>query len=106
MWSFDSLADFIDQATEGNKHFVIFPYSLSKYLVVENLPSLIDDVENLPEEPDDWFHYFPQAKPWEQGWGIFTMVLIGLSLPFAKFIKKLSPWCKEEKWTLAFSITF
>jgi len=28
---FDALADFINQATEEDKHFVVFPYALSEY---------------------------------------------------------------------------
>jgi len=46
---FDYLADFIDQATNEDKHFAIFPYALSEYVSVEDLPPLIDNVENLPK---------------------------------------------------------
>jgi len=60
---FDGLADFIDAATKEDKQVVVFPYNLSDYNLVEDLPPVINDVENLPEEVNDWLHYFPQAKP-------------------------------------------
>jgi len=31
---------------------------------------------------------------------VYTAILIGLSMLFVTFIKKLSPWCKEKKFGL------
>jgi len=29
--------------------------------LVEDLPLVIDNMESLPEEPNDWLHYFPHV---------------------------------------------
>jgi len=84
---FKGLANFIDAATEEYKQFMVFPHNLSNYNLVEDLPPVVNDVESLPEEVEDWFHYFPQAKPCSQGGGIYMAILIGLSMPIPKFIK-------------------
>jgi len=93
---FDGLADFIKLAMEEDEQFAIFPYHLSEYIVVDKLLPVINDVEMLPKEIEDWLQYFPDAKPPRQGGDIYTVVLIGLSMPFPEFIKKLSPWCREK----------
>jgi len=97
---FDRLANFIEAAMEEDKQFVVFPYHLSSYNLVNELPPLVDDVETLPDEVKDWLQYFPEAKPRRCGGDIYTPVLIGLSMHFPKFIKKLSPWRKEKKYGL------
>jgi len=91
------LADFIKQAGLEDKHFMVFLYNLSKYWHVEDLPPAIDGIENLLEEADEWIAYFPQAKPRFHGGDIYTAVLICLSIPFPKYIKKFSGWCKEKE---------
>jgi len=97
---FNGLADFINAAMEEDKQFAVFPYSLSEYNVADELPLVINNVEMLPEEVEDWLQYFPDAKPCRQGGDIYITILIGLSMPFPKFIKKLSPWCHEKKYGL------
>jgi len=97
---FDCLADFIEAAADEDKHFRVFPYHLSRYKSVTDLPPLIMDVDSLPEEVDEWLSYFPGAKPRVKGGNVYTTILIGLSSPFVTFIKKLSPWCKEKKYGL------
>jgi len=96
---FDCLADFIEAAGEDNKQFMVFPYNLSHYKQVKDLPALITNVKSLPEEVDKWLQYFLQAKPWAKARNVYTLVLIGLSMPFITFIKKLSP-CARRKYSV------
>jgi len=74
----------------------MFPHNLSKYHHVKDLPSAIDDIEKLPEETEEWLSYFPGTKPCFWGGDIYTSIFIGLSIPFPKFIKKISGWCKDK----------
>jgi len=97
---FDCLADFIEAAAEEDKQFQVFPYHLSRYKSETNLPTSILDLDSLPEEVDEWLQYFPGAKPRVKGGNMYTALLIGLSMPFVTFIKKLSPWYKEKKYRL------
>jgi len=97
---YDQLANFLDYAVSEDKHFTVFPYNLSKYWHAEDLPQAITDMENLPEDMDEWLPYFPGAKPCFWGGDIYTAVLIGLSLPFPKFINKISGWCKDKGYGL------
>jgi len=74
----------------------VFPHHLSSYSSIDGLPPVVNDVKILLDEVEDWLQYFLEAKPQGQGGDIYMAVLIGLSIPFPKFIKKLSPWCKEK----------
>jgi len=56
---FDCLADFMEAAMEENKSFFIFPFHLSKYQLVTDLPKGIVDIETLPKEVDKWLPDFP-----------------------------------------------
>jgi len=98
---FDGLANFLEAAAKEDKQFIIFPYHLSDYSSLEDLPPVLNDVETLPDEVDDWLLYFSEARPCGHGGDIYTVVLIGISMPFSKFIKKLSLWCKEKIWSMA-----
>jgi len=60
---FDGLADFINAPMEEDKQFVVFPYHLSEDNMVDELLPVINDVEMLPEEVENWLQYFPDAKP-------------------------------------------
>jgi len=93
----DALANFINQAMEEDKHFVVYPYVLCEYTAIKDLPPVVDNVGNLPKEPNEWLPYFLQAKPRGCGGDIYTAVLFGMSVPFPKFIKQISTWCKEKK---------
>jgi len=97
---FDCLADFIEATGKEDKQFQVFPYHLSRYKLVMDLPPSITNLDSLPEEVDDWFNYFPGAKPRAKGGNVYMTLLISLSMPFVTFIKKLSPWCKEKKYGL------
>jgi len=92
------LANFIEAASKEDKQFMVFPYNLSHYKQVNDLPGSITNIESLPEEVDEWLQYFLQAKPRAKGRNVYMAVLIGLSMPFITFIKKISPWCKEKKF--------
>jgi len=59
----DCLADFIEAAGKEDKKFIIFPYNLSNYKSVSDLPLGVVDLDSLLEEIDDWLPYFPQTKP-------------------------------------------
>jgi len=97
---FDCLANCIKAAGKEDKTFMVFPYNLSNYKSVSDLPPGVVDLEGLLVEINDWLHYFPQAKPRAKGSNVYTVLLIGLSMPFILFIKKLSPWCKQKKFGL------
>jgi len=56
---FDCLADFIKAAREEDKKFIVFPYHLSQYKAVSDLPEGVVDLDSLPEEINDWLAYFP-----------------------------------------------
>jgi len=97
---FDCLANFIEVATEEDKQFRVFPHHLSRYKSATDLPTVITDLDSLPEEVDDWLQYFLGTKPRVKGGNVYMALLIGLSTPFVTFIKKLSPWCKDKKYGL------
>jgi len=76
---------------------VIFPYAMSEYTSTDDLLLVIDDIENLLEEPHDWLPYFPQASETQrtrQGYLYSNSYQNDYSL--CKVIKKLSLWCKEK----------
>jgi len=97
---FDCLANFVEATMEEDKSFIIFPLCLSKYQLATNLPKWIVDIKTLPKEVNKWLPYFLQAKLQTKGEVLYTPILMGLSQPFLKFIKKLSPWCKEKRFGL------
>jgi len=81
-------------------NFVVFLHKLSKYSSLNDLPPRVNDVEMLQEEVDKWLQYFPDAKLRGHRRDICMAILISWSMPFTKFMKKLSPWCKEQKYGL------
>jgi len=64
------------------------------------LSTAVVDIESLLDKIDDWLQYFPQAKPHSRGGNVYAVMLLGLCSPFTAFIKKLSLWCKEKKFSL------
>jgi len=68
------LANFIKAAGKEDTYFMIFPYHLSKYSQVSNLPQAIVNIDSLPKEVDDWLQYFSQAKTRAKG-GKSTLLL-------------------------------
>jgi len=95
---FDALDEFITKMQEADYKFSIFPHNLSQYGSLESLPPIIDDPEVLPSEVDDWLVYFPQAKPRFQGGNVYTMALVGMSIPLGKIMKAQSEWLKETRY--------
>ncbi len=51
---YDALEEFVGQMTEEDPNFVVYPYHLSKYESVEDLPPPIETTDNLPNDIDGW----------------------------------------------------
>jgi len=86
---FNCLADLIEAAGEEDKQFAVYLYHLSTFKQVSNLsPPSIVDTNGLPKEVDEWLQSFSQAKHHTKGGNVYASLLIGLSIPFHKFIKK------------------
>jgi len=94
---YDTLEEFIAQMVDEDPNFIVYPYHLSKYESVEDLPPPIETQEDLPDDIDEWLDYFPRAKPRISGGDTYTVLLIDMSVPFPKVIKNLSGWMRN-KW--------
>jgi len=97
---FDTLEEFVTQLADEDPNFVVYPCNLSNYKSVEDLPSLIETVEDLPDDIDEWLEYFPGAKPCVSGGDMYTALLIRLSIPLPKLIKNLSAWMRNKRFGL------
>jgi len=94
---YDCLVEFVTAMTEEDDKFAVFPYHLSSYKEVDDLPPPIDDPNLVPDDIDEWHQYFPDAKPLARGGDLYTLVLVGLGKPFAKVMKSMAPWfCKHK----------
>jgi len=92
---YDCLVEFVAAMTDEDNKFVVFPYHLSSYQDMDNLPPPIDDPDLIPDDIDEWHQYFPNAKPRAWGGNVNTLVLVGFGKPFAKVMKSMAPWfCK------------
>jgi len=49
---------------------------------------------------DDWLKYFPQAKLQYNGGDVYTMALIGTSVPLGKIMKEHKDWFRETRFGL------
>jgi len=92
---YNTLEEFIVKMAEEDPNFVVYPYKLSNYKSVEDLPPLIKTPDDLPDDIDEWLEYFPQAKPCISS-NTYTMLLISLSIPFPKLVKILVGGCKTR----------
>ncbi len=90
---FDVLDNFLTKMKEADCHFTVFPHNLSQYGTLDNLPHVIEELEDLPTEVDDWLVYFPQAKPRYNGGDVYTTALLGCSIPLRKIMKENNDWC-------------
>ncbi len=97
---YDALEEFVTTLAEEDPHFIIYPHNLSKYDSLEDLLPPIETVDNLPNDIDNWLTYFPQAKPCILGSNTYTLLLIGLSIPFPKLVKSLSAWMHNKHFSL------
>jgi len=97
---FNTLDEFLTKMKEADRCFTVFPHNLSHYGLLNNLPHLIEDPEDLPTEVDNWLVYFPQAKPHFNGGNIYTTALIGSSIPLGQIVKEQAKWFKESKFGL------
>jgi len=78
-------------------NFVVFPYHLSSYKELDNLPPPINDPDLVPDDINKWHQYFPDAKPRAWGGDLYTLVLVSFGKPFAKVMKLMVPWfCKKR----------
>jgi len=93
---YNALEEFIGQLVEEDPNFMVYPYHLSKYESVEDLPPPIETPDDLLDDIDEWLDYFPQAKLRISGGDTYMALLIGLSVPFPKLIKNLSGWMRNE----------
>ncbi len=97
---FNTLDEFLTKMKEADRRFTVFPHNLSHYGLLNNLPHLIEDPEDLPTEVDNWLVYFPQAKPHFNGGNIYTTTLIGSSILLGQIVKEQAKWFKESKFGL------
>jgi len=93
---YSALEEFILTFTGEDPNFVGFPYKLSAYKSIEDLPPLIETTEDIPNNIEEWLEYFPRAKPWKTGGNTYTALLIGMSKPLPKVIKNLSTWMHNK----------
>jgi len=84
--------------TEEDDKFAVFPYHLSSYKEVDDLPLPIDDPDLMPDDIDKWRQYFPDAKPWVRGGNLYTLILVGFGKLFAKVMKSMAPWFHKHKF--------
>jgi len=98
---FNALDEFLTKMQEADWKFMVFPHNLSQYGSLTSLPSMLDDLECLPMEVDNWLIYFPQVKPRFQGGDVYTSALIGTSIPLGWATKVQSDWFKESRFGLS-----
>jgi len=103
---FDALDEFLTKMKEADRRFAVFLHNISKYGTLANLPCLIEEPEDLPTEVDEWLEYFPQAKPCFYGGDVYTLALIGSSIPLGRLMKEQNEWFKESRcWTMGIDHT-
>jgi len=93
---FDALKEFVTQLVDEDPNFVVYPYNLSAFESVKDLPPPIETSEDIPDNIDDWLEYFPGAKPRLSGGNTYMAVLIGMSKPLPKVVKILSAWMHNK----------
>jgi len=89
-----------DQHAQHRCSLHSFPHNISKYELIEDLPELLDNVDNLPDDVDEWLVYCPQACPRARGSYTYTSVLLGFHEPFPKVIKAMASWFQKTKFGL------
>jgi len=55
---FNALKEFVSQFADEDSNFVVFPYNLSDYESVEDLPPPIEMAEDIPDDINEWLEYF------------------------------------------------
>jgi len=97
---YNALEEFIMQFVEEDPHFVVYPYKLSAYELIDDLPPLIETPDDIPDDIDEWLKYFPGAKLQMTGGDMCTALLVGMSKPLPKVVKSLSAWLCNKKFGL------
>jgi len=87
---YDALEEFMSQFLDEDPDFIVYPYKLSNYESVDDLPPPIENPEDILDDVDDWLEYFPGAKPRISGGDTYTQLLVGMSKPLPQVIKWLS----------------
>jgi len=59
---FEALNKFINKLQEVDKKFCIFPHNLTKYGLINTMPKVINEPDDLPTEVEEWLEYFLQAN--------------------------------------------
>jgi len=93
---YDALEEFVMQLADEDLNFVMYPYNLSWYELIEDLPPPIKTLEDLPKNIDEWLEYFLGMKPWVTSRDMYMALLIGLSIPLPKLVKNLSMWMQNK----------
>jgi len=93
---YNALEEFIITFADEDPNFVVFPYTLSAYKLIEDLPPLIETMEDIPDDIEEWLEYFPGAKPQKTGGDTYMAVLVGMSKPLPKVVKNLSAWMRNK----------
>jgi len=97
---YDALEEFIVTFAEEDPNFVVYPYKLSAYESIEDLPPPIETPEDIPDDIDEWLKYFPGAKPRKTGGDTYTALLVGMSKLLPKVVKNLSVWMRNKQFGL------
>jgi len=101
---YDCLVEFMMAMLEEDDQFAVFPYHLSSYKDLDDLPPTIYDLDLVLDDIDKWYQYFLDAKPRAHSGNLYTLVLVSFSKPFSKMMKSMAPWfCKNkfDIWQLA-----
>jgi len=60
---YNALKEFITQLADKDPHFMVYPYKLSAYELIKDLPPPIETPDDIPNDINDWLEYVPGAKP-------------------------------------------
>jgi len=74
---YDCLVEFVAAMTDKDNKFAVFPYHLSSYKDMDNLPPPIYDPDLIPDDIDEWCRYFSDAKPRAWGGNLYTLASVG-----------------------------
>ena len=97
---FDHLQNFMVHMLEADAHFTVFPYNLSNYETLDDMPEPLEDPDHIPGEVEEWLEYFPGARPRASGGNTYTSVLLGFREPFPNVIKATATWLRKTKFGL------
>jgi len=97
---YNALEEFIITFADEDPNFVVFPYKLSAYNLIEDLLPPIETTEDIPDDIEEWLKYFLGAKPQKTGGETYMALLVGMSKPLPKVVKNLSAWMHNKGFGL------